>query len=175
MSAEAWAAWAGIVVTLGIAIVGWSHARGANTRAKTAEEHAAEALELARSAEDRADRLERMATERRDVVWVHREVEDGETLSFQNIGSDTAYDVELLVDPAYDDNNNPRQRIAMTSIEPAGRIGMKLTTLAREARDRFESAGPGILLTPGFSVRARITWRSDAGAPGIQDWDEISL
>ena len=180
---QAWASWAAIVITLGIATVGWNQnrraardarkqANAADLRASTAETHAARALELAESAEARADRLEQLAKERRDVRWVHREVDDRETLSFQNVGSDTAHDVELIVDPVDD---HPRQQITLPAVGPADRIGIKLTALAREAQARFDSAGPGILLTPGFTVRARITWRSESRVPGIQEWDEIDL
>jgi hypothetical protein len=111
--------------------------------------------------------------EQRDIAWTHRETEDGETLSFQNVGSDTAHNVEMIVDALHSDH--PRQRVEMSTVEPASRIGIKLTTLAREAWERFESAGPGILLTPGFAVRARLTWYSESGVPDVQEWDETHL
>lgn len=61
MDATQAAAWVTIAVTLGIAIVGWH-------RGNRADYHAREALELARSAETRAARLERLTVERRDVT-----------------------------------------------------------------------------------------------------------
>jgi hypothetical protein len=155
-----------VLVTLGIAIVGWS-------RANRASHHADEALKLARSAEERADRLERLGRERGDVDWMQRDADDRETLSFRNAGSDIAYDVELVVDPA--DENHPRKQERWSSVGPGDRIGIKLSTLAREAQERFENAGPGILLTPGFTVSGRITWRSELGAPGVKEFDEIWL
>lgn len=169
---SAWAAWAGIVATLGIAIVGWSYARRANTGAKVANEHAAEALELAKSSEKRADRLERIALERRDVTWEHRKSGDRGILALQNVGSDTANDVVLIVDPQ---NGTPRQTSSRSTVEPAGLIDIDLTALATEARQRMKNAPPGFFLSPSFTVRARITWSSESGVPGIQEWAELRL
>lgn len=93
----AWAAWTGIVITLGIAVVGWRHARRANQRAAAANDLSAEALELARSAEARADRLEQIARERRDVAWDLFWSAFDSTLAVVNVGTDVAHDVELVV------------------------------------------------------------------------------
>jgi len=177
MSTDAWAAWASwasIVVALGIAIVGWSYARRANAGAHLANEHATEALELAKSAESRADRLERIALERRDVTWERRKGGKGdrETLSFQNVGSDTAHDVVLIVDPQ---NGSPRRTSSLHSVQPAGHIDIKLTDLATAARRRMENAPPGVFLSPGFTVRARITWSSESGVPSTQEWEKVGV
>lgn len=178
MTAAGWEAtgsWAAIVVTLGIAVVGWARANRSERQAKTADAHADEALALARSAEARADRLERIALEKRDVTWERQLVgaHHRGVLSFMNVGSDPAYDVALIVDPVAGGHERKIERFAR--IEPAERIGIHLTALAQEAETRAAEASPGVILTPNFTVRTRITWRSESGVPNVKEWPSITV
>jgi hypothetical protein len=173
VSPEAGIALAALVVSLGVAIVGWTHARRSDTRVATANAIAAEALELAKSAEARANRLERIPLERRDVAWDQQWIENTCTLTFRNIGTDTAYDVELVVDPA---EGGPRQSHRQPTIAPTEPIGLCVEVLVREARQQGAvNYAEGVLFTPTADVRARITWRSESGVPGIQEWPELRL
>lgn len=165
MTPEAGATLVGVVVTLGIALVGWAKAHGA-------DQHAAEAIRLAQSAENRADRLERVQIERRDVKWVHRVVKKGDVLSFENAGSDAACNVELVVDST--DGEFPRKHQEFGDIPAAGRIGMHLTSEVRaKEQQQVADAAANIWGPVNTAVRVRITWRSPLGVPGIQEFERI--
>lgn len=95
MDAGAGLVMVGIVTTLGIAIVGWKQAARARADAREANNIARHSLALARSAEDRANRLEAVAQERRDVEWECTLMADPGAVDFCNIGTDPAYEVEV--------------------------------------------------------------------------------
>ena len=109
MDASEWEAagvWASIVIVLGIAVVGWAQAvrasrvaKHANVESGRANEIAADALELAKAAEERADRLERISLERRDVHWTQRDLPDGIGFIFHNAGVDPAHQVRAPPSP----------------------------------------------------------------------------
>jgi hypothetical protein len=174
----------GIITTLGIAVVGWMHAVRAGRRADRANdiageanEHAARAIGLAESAEARADRLERAQRERRDVRWEQRWVEETCTLAFRNIGLDTAYDVELVVDPI-DETQGHRQVTALPQVAPTEPIGIRLETLMRERLQwrRSPAARARLGSEPQPSMaRALLTWRSEHGTPAVLRVDIIQL
>lgn len=95
-----------ILVTLGIAVVGWSKANTANRGAGRATEHAERSAAAAetsdqearvanRRANERADRAEARATTRNDVHWDSR-VEGTNWIIF-NKGADDAHDVVVIV------------------------------------------------------------------------------
>ncbi len=184
MDAAAAAEWVGIAVTLGIAIVGWKrsnrvaagareHADAAEARAKRAEQRAERAVELAESAEARADRLERRAAERRDVAWTQRWLEQSATLSFRNVGTDPAYDVELNVYPAGEDHFR-RQTVSMREIGPDEPIGIQLGVILQDATQGgwFPTV---IDQMRKVHVRARLTWRSAEGVHDKREWPDLLL
>lgn len=191
MDANAVATWAGVVVALLTAAVSWicakaagKRAQSADTRAERAEERADEAIELARSAEARADRLEHIATEIRDVVWV-RNVAVGtnsdSTLSFRNTGVDSAHEVQLIVDPLRP--KLPRITNNFASIEGGGLIGMNLWHVVAAADEKDDaimfgndrSADLVVAVVGGADVSARIVWRSASGVEGVQDMGTLKL
>jgi len=161
-------AWIAIIVTLGIAIVGWARANRADTRATRA-------LELAEAAEARAHRLESAQFERGDVQWEVDWDEAGKTLTARSVGLDTAHNVEMIVDPLLDMPGR-RQSVSAALVKPTGSIGLDLGTpiaaaTSHAARARARHAGREINL----SVRAKVTWCTAAGQAGVAQWDEISL
>jgi hypothetical protein len=178
---EAWGSWVAILVSLGVAVVGWARARRANEGASEANRIAADALNLARSAEERADRLERLALESRDVQWTEREMEGRFGVSFQHTGSDTAHEVRMLVEPVA--GGWDRREEIFRDVEPTGRIGMDLTDIARQTAEGWEPDGSGGLLRkpnalPGGwvpTVRVRITWRSAEGAPEVAKFPAVQV
>ena len=167
MDASAAVGWIGIVTTLGIAVVSWSRANRADSRATRA-------LELAESAEARADRLERRETERRDVAWDQRFIADAGTLSFRNVGTDTAYDVELHVDSADETARFPRQSARLPSVGPTEPIGVNLTVVLREAKTGGWMTTV-IDETRHVTVHARLAWRSAEGTPDSREWTALTL
>ena len=167
--------WAGIFVTLGIAIVGWSQAIRSERRAKAADTRALEALELARAAEARADRLERIAVEKRDVHWRRWTVPDYSpyTLSFQNAGTDPALNVTLVVDST--DQRFVRQTQTFDRIDPSDRIGINLTAAAREAAHQVRTLRDAMGLEPRITVNARVTWNYESGVGDVWHADGLTL
>lgn len=164
MTPEAGIALVALVATVGVAVVTWH-------RANRADRHADQALELARAAEHRADRLERRQLERRDVTWIKRDTERA-TVSFVNAGADTAYDVDLIVDSPNDDF--PRRSQRHGRVEPAGRIGMRLHAEATARRETQElPVGIGHSPMAPLRVRVRITWMSELGAPEAAEFGNI--
>lgn len=164
----------GLVITLGIAIVGWAFAVRADRRAKDAGDRADEALELARSAEARADRLEQISAERRDVVWRLIDARR-DTVSAQNIGRDTAQEVVLTVDF---EEAIPRQTTRLPRVEPTARIGVNLTTaiadeLERQRREIATSLG--YIGVPTVHGRVRLSWQSDLGVHDTVDLGEVAF
>lgn len=145
----------------------------ADRRARTAEEHAAAALALARSTEERADRLERIQVERRDVTWrlVDYGVPDG-TICFENTGTDTAYDVVLAVDP----DGADRRTTQASKLGPREKIAVDMPDLAQQARRRFEELlEQGAVTTASVSASARLTWSSESGVQAAQGFPDLSV
>lgn len=174
------ATWAGVAVALAVAFVGWiqawrarSTSTKAGQRAARAEHRADEALELARSAEERADRLEQIAGERRDVQWKRKDTNRDDVVSFTNVGTDTAYDVELMVDI----DGNPRQSSTFPSVGPTDGVGIYLNHIVEEAKteQRLALERAGIAGIAVVEARARITWRSELGVRCVADIGEITL
>jgi hypothetical protein len=156
----------GLLLALGAAIVNWNYARIANR-------HAAQALDLAKAADQRADRLENIARERRDVFWSANWNEDMKALTVRNVGTDTAYDVELVVDAGVTDE---RYIARLDTVGPTELIARDLT----EAHDKADSdwnasLNSGYIGLPDMGVTARITWRSESGVPGIESFDDLNL
>ena len=158
----------GVVVALGIAVVGWS-------KAKAADLHAAEAIGLARSADERADRLERLKVERRDVQWVQETWHDDHRrgLTFRNAGTDVAHDVELVVDPVDGQGEWPRRSTQQKRVEPAERLGIDMTQ--EHISHMTDHQNRRLTMPRPQLVRVRIVWRSELRAPGIQEFDRIQL
>lgn len=162
----------GFAITLGVAIVGWTWLRRSDRRT-------AEALRLAQSAEDRAQRLEDQAIESRDVQWEPLQERNASGPAFRNVGADTAHDVQLIVEHRHAEW--PRRTEPHGQVPGGGRIAMNLTTEIEEARsaarERMRNAPPGVLIAAagGLDIRARITWRSPSGVPGSQDFDDLTL
>lgn len=174
MTPEAGATLLGVFASIGIAIVGWVRANRADRHAGRAEVRAEEAHELAKAAEERADRLERMQIERRDVSWSQRDRTDRDVLSFANVGADTAHDVELIVDSIYDEF--PRRVQQHGAVGPGDKIGMNFHTELEEKRQQFNATrATSSIRLPTLGVRVRIVWRSELDVPGIQEYDRITL
>jgi hypothetical protein len=181
MNAEAGVALIALVVALGVAIVGWVHANRADERIADANRIAADALDLAHSAEARADRLERIAVESRDVQWTQQDRYREGGVTFQNSGSDTAYDVKLIVDPVH--GGWARREQPHGEVPPAGLAGMNLRDIAREAAAGHQPDGmggtfelPGALPGgPNPEIRVRITWRSGEGIPDVAEFTGIHI
>lgn len=168
-------AWVGIIITLGIAIVGWSRANRAERHAVGADDRAARALELAESAEARAQRLEAAQFERAEIRWEPYWSENDRVLAVRNVGVDAAHQVELVVDPLRD-TPGLRKQTSEAIVKPTGFIGIDLsrtvgaaTSSAAKARARRKGAEINL------AVRVQLTWRTETGAVGADRWDEIDL
>src|SRR4051794_33275833 len=84
--------WAAIAVSL--LLGGWGLRQSSH-----ANRHSAEALDLARAADARADRAERIQLERRDVEWEHGFDAQRNAYWAKNVGTDTAHNVVMWADP----------------------------------------------------------------------------
>jgi hypothetical protein len=159
---EAAGVWAGIAITFGIALVGWAYSIRAGRRAKTAIWHSAEALELARSAEDRAERLEGAVREHRDVEWSHVVDQDANVVRFRNTGTTAAHDVEI----ALDRKDLDRASVTADIVQPLQQLeipGVPMYDAIIAASAEGETV-TSPRLVPG---KARITWHSAEGIPSI--------
>ncbi len=154
--------WAGIAITLLIAIVGWAYAIRAGRRAKTAIWHSVEAVDLARSAEDRAERLEDASREYRDVAWGHVIDQDADVIRFRNTGTTAAHDVEIAVDRQHD-----LERTAVTAdiVQPLQQVEVPGVPMYDDIIDSID--GEPVTTRRIVPGTARITWRSAAGVPSI--------
>lgn len=173
MDAASAAAWASIVVTLGIAIVGWRRAGvadrrsvAADARAVDADTRAARALELAESAEARADRLEQQAGERRDISWSYH-LNDAGWLRLRNIGADAAHTVEVYVDPA--DLEASRRVGRAATIAPTEYIDVDISDLVATAHFTADLMKySGVHEVPTVALQSvRVAWTSELGTPGV--------
>jgi hypothetical protein len=159
---EAAAVWASIAITLLIAIVGWAYAIRAGRRVKTAIWHSAEALDLARTAEDRTDRLEIAFREYRDVDWAHVIDQDADVIRFRNTGTTAAHDVEIAID-RQDDLD--RTSVTAEVVQPLQQLEVPGVPMYDSVIDSVDGEPVTTRrLVPGT---ARITWRSAAGVPSI--------
>lgn len=160
------AAWAGVGVSIAVAAVSLAHSSKANR-------HSDEALALAKSAEERADRLERISTERRDVAWEFLDADDDpNSLSLRNTGTDIAYDVQLILDPT----DGERHSIGAEQVLPREILTLDITDLTAEAERQWEDySNSGYIGTPGFVATARMSWRSETGVPDVRTWEDLRL
>jgi hypothetical protein len=159
---EAAGVWAGTVVSLLIAIVGWAYSIRAGRRAKTAIWHSAEAVELARAAEDRADRLEAATREYRDVEWSHVVDQDAGVVRFRNAGTTAAHDVEIAID------RKDLDRVGATTdlVQPLQQLEVPGVPMYDAMLASFGEGEPVTTPRP-VPGKARITWRAAAGLPSI--------
>lgn len=165
MTPDAGVALVALAVTVGVAVVTWH-------RANRADRHADQALELAHAAEARADRLERLQLERRDVRWVKRDA-PRTTVSFLNAGSDPAYDVQLIVDSVA--GLFPRRTQPHGNVAPAEVITMNLQAEAQAELDADNATrATGSIVPRPATVRASITWQSALGVPASVEFDRIT-
>ena len=149
----------GVLVAAGIGGWGIRQAGQANKHANRSTEIADEALAVSKRADERADRLEQLATERKDIDWKLDWIEDSDTISARNIGTDTAYNVELTVDTTKP-SGFPRQRETRESVAGGEAIGYRYpSSTTQQARSSFEqtlrdlSAG-GIHIAGGSAMAA---------------------
>ncbi|MEP7738302.1 hypothetical protein ABKW28_11665 [Nocardioides sp. 31GB23] len=165
MTPEAGIALVALAVTVGVAVVTWH-------RANRADRHADQALEFAHAAEARADRLERLQLERRDVRWVQRDA-PRTTISFLNAGSDPAYDVQLIVDSVT--GLFPRRTQSHGNVAPAEVITMNLQAEAQAELDALNASRvAGSVLPRPVTVQASVTWQSALGVPASYEFDRIT-
>jgi len=159
---EAVGVWAGIAITLGIALVGWAYSIRAGRRAKTAIWHSVEALDLARSAEDRADRLEAATREHRHVEWSHVFDQEAGVIRFRNSGTTVAHDVEITVDR----KDHDRASVTSDIVQPLQQLEVPGVPMY----DAIIASIEGETVTSQRHVpgKVRITWRSAAGIPSIE-------
>jgi hypothetical protein len=179
MNAEAAANWALLVATLGIAIIGWHRGNAAVRRANQSDARAEEALELARSAEERADRLEQMQIEPNHVEWKVRPLDippdkRDRCVAVANRGTDTAHDVRLVADIQY----QGREETHRDTVEPNESIMIDLSTMVTAERERlvaYIAQNPGRGMEPAVYVRIQITWRTELGVKHSFDIGEARL
>lgn len=169
---QAAAAWVTIVVTLGIAIVGWSQAIRSERRANTADAHTPTKPSSSREPPKREQTAwnespSSIATSSGSTATCSRTT----TAPCPSCTSapTPAYDVVLTVDPI--GSTAPRRVERFGTIEPTQRVGINLTTLAQEAAEEVHGTG----LEPSLSVRATISWASKEGVPDVQTWDSVAV
>lgn len=153
-----------VAIAASVALGGWGLRQ--SSRANT---HSAQALELARSAEARADRLEAMQTESRDIEWTCEWVASANTISVRNVGTDPAHDVVLTVDI----KATARQTVEQTSIGPGDAIGYRPTYSIQQ--DATVEAWAENRERAGIPASVRVTWRSANGVPDAKTWPELTL
>ena len=177
MDSQTSGTWVGVAVAAVVGAAGWIQAVIANRVASKANEHAEasaraayEAVQLAKSAEERADRLERISTEHRDVTWERDWDLFTRTFFVQNCATDTAYDVELVVDLP---EGGARTTTRLAEVPATARIGVRLDPAVRAvvAKPRLDLVmGPRML-----RVKSRVTWRSEEQVPGVAAWENVKL
>ncbi len=182
------ATWIGIAVAAGVGGWGIRQAAQANRLAGRSAEAAArstqiaeDALAVSKRADERADRLERIATDRNDIEWKLEWIEDSDTISVRNIGTDTAYDVELTIDTTQP-TGFPRQVETQLSVGGGNAIGYRYpSSTTQQARDSFtrgrqEMNASGLFIAGGSAIHAdvRLTWRSEARTPGNYACSDVS-
>lgn len=186
------AAWVAIVVTLGIAIVGWSRANRANGEASRATElaersataaersasEARRANELTREANERAARAEARAITRSDVRWDTRV--DGSNWVLTNTGLDDAADVVVILRtgeaPSY-------QRIEVGEVTSLG--SATVVDIADLRRDKAAASGAlvsdmhraGITYFPSSNIplHQRVLWADSVGGSHTTDEEEHDI
>lgn len=163
MDAATTGTWVGIVLTLGIAVVGWA-------RANRADHRAARALELAESAERRADRIEQRQLQRTDVAWEHHWRKAESAVTFRNIGTDTAYQVEIVIDPVLKDRRRQRRQRLLDHVAPGESVAVELEDWVRGIRgyNRAASRWPA-MAQKSVEIHARVAWRHTTGVPGVYE------
>ena len=145
----------------------------ANKHAETSAEAAREAVAIARAADERADRIEQRQLERSDVSWEPTYDAERRTISFQNVGSDVAHNVEALIDHA--DGKFAWEQASSPTVPPRHRIGVHLDAWAHDVYDQWQARqGADIFGRPSLHVRARLTWETESGRPRTQIWKDIS-
>ena len=150
----------GFVITLGAAIVGWTWLRRADRRT-------AEALRLAQSAEDRAQRLEDQTVESRDVRWT-APIEENAWLSLRNAGTDAAHNVTVVVDSPH--THLPRRIAEFNSVAPNEVAAVNLETEVGETRRQAHERDPysGAITWPTLILDVTVRWTSPNRVPGHQ-------
>jgi hypothetical protein len=169
MSGQTLGTWAGIIVAGAIGAWGIWQAGKANDHAAASAKASADAVDLARNADNRADRLERAQFERSDVDWALSWISDVDTVSVRNVGTDTAHDVELVVDIG---EAKVRRETKLSPIAPQQPIGARLIEFANQAREDFKKMPSTYIGLPSLQMTVRLTWKSEAGVPGIRTWEE---
>ena len=192
MESEVVVAGIAILVTLGVAIVGWSKANTANRVASRATEHAersataAEASaeearvanELTRQANERADRAEARATTRNDVRWESQV--NGSTWTITNKGLDDAPDVVVILRTG-DEPNYQRIEIGLVqSLASAGVLGisdLRQQVAAANAAEIDAMDRAGITYFPSYDIplRQRILWVDAAGSSHTTEEEEHDI
>lgn len=175
MTTEDWTvalALVAIVVSVGTAVVGWQHAIRAQRATADANATAVQALELARQADERAQRIEDRDIERRDVRWeLGKRREVGDRVTLTNIGTDTAYNVVMAVHPEGETRREERQ----AEIPPDGRIEVDVSDLAQARRDRAgRLSGNAVFVGTAVPLRVSVAWTSRTGVPDAYDFERIN-
>jgi hypothetical protein len=168
----------GFVITLGAAIVGWAWLRRADRRTAAANElaaqanaHAERAIALAQSAEDRADRLEHLEAEKRDVRWDWAWNKATAIITVTNIGTTPAHDVEVTVD-TIEPTTIPRQARAAASVEPTEDLSLELEYVRSLPPKRLQGRA---LVIYRAHLRVQVVWRSPAGLHDQQLWPSLRV
>ncbi|MDX6307186.1 MAG: hypothetical protein QOI06_232 [Nocardioidaceae bacterium] len=163
MDAGLWVAIAAVI----IAAAGLIPAFIAIRHAGQAVEEAREANTIAEAADQRGRRLYDIQLERSDVEWTQIFDEASNSWVIENVGQDTAHDVQITLD--IDQQRMTQDRDAVAPREP---IRFDLTQPAHIARvasqETFErgiSSGIAFISVPTLHIRQRISWRSEGGRP----------
>lgn len=98
MDGQTLSTWAGIAVAASIGAWGIRQATRANTHAATSAKASADAVELAKNADARADGLERVEFERSDVERASRFDRPSNQWVIENVGQDTGCDVQVTAE-----------------------------------------------------------------------------
>jgi hypothetical protein len=195
---EATATFVAAFIALGIAIVGWKQAARANRQAEAAvtaastanqiatdsntiaetSSHAAtksneiaeKALALSEQAEERAAHAERISLERREVHW--EQSNPGAALEFRNAGTSSAYEVHLTI--TWNAGRTHENEGPHAKVEPGHGIRIPTADI-HTTQDKASPSWRGEHPTgqESFHVTARLTWRSEAGAPASQVFDDV--
>jgi len=159
--------WVVLVTSVAALLIG----AGGLVRASHANEVAGKALALAASAEARADRMERIQTESRDVRWRATNHQDRTgRLRIQNFGSDVAERVRVTVEPIEDRADLRTEIVGI--VRPLEHVQFDLMDLLLKAHGgQFTSMSAHM----GFAVDVRIAWRSPSGVESVAELKQVQL
>lgn len=175
MDAGTWTALVGVIIAVVVGGDGIRRARAADKLAVGAGTRADEALELARRADERAERAERIAFEHNDIEWRRRENVRPGTLSYVNAGTSSAHNVCMVIDLS---SGSWREEVRLDVVGPGELIGCHLPTSVRDAAIELHKQDrrgfmPGRVVSAAVDVL--LTWQSEGGVPGGKAYAAVDV